>query len=1178
MGSRREGRRSKDAENSDDYPVRRPRRAKRRLIVLLLLLATAIAAAPTIVASTPLRNMLLGKSVPVEGWHIRSERATFAWTGEQTLTGVSIVDSSGQELFSAEAITIDRWLLSLAANQNDLGKLKIVRPLLSVVTRTEGSNLEDFLAAREASSKPKDDATLSTSGPATTVTVEIVEGVVRGFDQPSQQQWLLDQVNFVVDLGGAAAGGFALNGTMNLSSGENGPPGRLKVQFQQIAEQQHQLDLLAQRLPLAPLEPLLSRILPGSRLAGTVASTAQIRWTHDPQGQTLVQTSGSLEASQIEVTADLLSGDRLRCQKLSVPWEINFDGEVIHIGRLKADADWAQFSVNGSLTPDELTSLSMTNLPKREVDISGNVKLDRLAAMLPRALQLREGVQIDSGVLTFQAASNPKSPDAAWTASALIRDVVGSDGRRAIRWEQPIEAHVKLAAAAQGPQVKQFSLHAPFVEADFQKNSDKTTGDFQIDLGQLSQELGQFVDLGAWQFRGTGEGELSLARRAGNQFEASVALQLTQFEVAHNRQTIWAEPQLQVDLQATGQEVDLKPQQLATGTIKLQGPLDAFDLELLAPVDLRAEEKNWQLQIRGNGPLEAWAGRLRPWVEMVPEHIAGEATLNAKIQLANQTIHVLQSEGSITGLRVRDQAMAIDEPKVQFSGDCRWDAQANSLNSRELQLVSSSLTFRSRNIAVELGSSDVPTAQGEVAFNANLERVAAAFAMAGQPESTWLRGLTTGKLKLSSNAERLQADFSTTIDQLQVVRMTSAPVASTERPEIVWAEPQLEAVGKAVYTIATDRLQFEDLKLTGQTVRLSGSATLDKPATEGLLQASGTLEYREETLDQLLASYLGPEVRLQGDRQVRFQVTGQLTDSKTAAEPTHWSRRWTVSTDAGWSTATVYGLPLSAGRVKGSLRDGQIQLLPFDIGVGEGRLTASPKIFLDPPPQQLILPQGPLVSHVQVSPQVSEKMLKYIAPILAGATRAEGEFSVTLNETRIPFDDPKKSRVVGQLEIHQMRVSPGPMIAELVAILEQIDALTKGRPLLQASVTPGSNKAITVENRQIDFQVSEGRVYHRNLEFLIDDVPVRSYGSVGFDQTLALEIEIPIQKKWIDRQRALRSLAGQTIKIPIRGTFSKPRIDERAVAELSRQMLQGVATEAIGSEINRALEKLFKSR
>ena len=115
-------------------------------------------------------------------------------------------------------------------------------------------------------------------------------------------------------------------------------------------------------------------------------------------------------------------------------------------------------------------------------------------------------------------------------------------------------------------------------------------------------------------------------------------------------------------------------------------------------------------------------------------------------------------------------------------------------------------------------------------------------------------------------------------------------------------------------------------------------------------------------------------------------------------------------------------------------------------------------------------------------------------------------------------------------------------------------------------------------DQQIEFQVADGRVYHRNLEFIVDDVPVRSQGSVGFDQTLALMIEVPIMEKWVEKERLLRSLAGEKIQIPVQGTFQQPRIDERAVANLSQKLLQGVANEAIGGELNRALDKLFKGR
>ena len=51
-----------------------------------------------------------------------------------------------------------------------------------------------------------------------------------------------------------------------------------------------------------------------------------------------------------------------------------------------------------------------------------------------------------------------------------------------------------------------------------------------------------------------------------------------------------------------------------------------------------------------------------------------------------------------------------------------------------------------------------------------------------------------------------------------------------------------------------------------------------------------------------------------------------------------------------------------------------------------------------------------------------------------------------------------------------------------------------------------------MHERTIDVQVVDGRVYHRNLEFLVDDVPVRSYGSVGFDQTMAIVLQVPCKR------------------------------------------------------------------
>jgi hypothetical protein len=240
----------------------------------------------------------------------------------------------------------------------------------------------------------------------------------------------------------------------------------------------------------------------------------------------------------------------------------------------------------------------------------------------------------------------------------------------------------------------------------------------------------------------------------------------------------------------------------------------------------------------------------------------------------------------------------------------------------------------------------------------------------------------------------------------------------------------------------------------------------------------------------------------------------------------------------------------------------------------------------------LELAPGQLISNVAISAEVSERMLKYAAPVVAGATRTEGSFSFFMESAQIPLRQPKQGRLNGRLTIHNLAVMPGPMIQSVAALIRQIDAFGKnaqgagqgrlGLGLLDGLVQPNQPaqpiRGITMTERAIDIQVADGRVHHRNLEFLIDDVPVRSSGSVGFDESLALLIEVPIQAKWVGSKPALQGLVGQTMQIPVSGTFNQPKIDERAIGAFLGQAAQAAAGGLLGDELNKALDKLLKPR
>jgi translocation and assembly module TamB len=465
---------------------------------------------------------------------------------------------------------------------------------------------------------------------------------------------------------------------------------------------------------------------------------------------------------------------------------------------------------------------------------------------------------------------------------------------------------------------------------------------------------------------------------------------------------------------------------------------------------------------------------------------------------------------------------------------------------------------------LEFPAGRVPVMTGDVAFRTDLERLSRAAGLT----TSWPRGSAATVMRFATNSEQVLADFTFDGENLQFVKQNSGG------PIVVWSEPKLNSAGKAIYTIAAERARVENLQVDGQTMRMAGKATWDKPLTGGPVTISGDLHYDPSALATLIAGYGGPSIQIAGDGVVKFDARGTLPPQPDK----HWSRSWQANAEAGWNKAAVFGLPISAGKLQGTLADGQLRTAPLDVSVGAGRLTAKALAMFDPPPERIIVPAGPLISKVQISPEVSEQMLKYVAPILAGATRVDGQFSLDLAETQVPLADPKLTRTAGTLSVHQLTVLPGPLLEDIVNLIQRVQSLKNPQDLLGSVAAPQPAKLLSMNDQQIEFQVVDSRVYHRKLEFVIDDVPIRSTGSVGFDQTLALMIEIPIQDRWIDGEASLSGLAGQTLRIPIQGTFQRPRVDERAIADITKQLIRNTAGQAIGNEINRQLEKLFQGK
>jgi hypothetical protein len=192
-----------------------------------------------------------------------------------------------------------------------------------------------------------------------------------------------------------------------------------------------------------------------------------------------------------------------------------------------------------------------------------------------------------------------------------------------------------------------------------------------------------------------------------------------------------------------------------------------------------------------------------------------------------------------------------------------------------------------------------------------------------------------------------------------------------------------------------------------------------------------------------------------------------------------------------------------------------------------------------------------------------------MAPLMADATRAEGVVSIDLQEMRMPLLNPGNLNAAGTIEVHQLKVGPGPLTRQLFAVVNQMRALLK----------PGSSGHdqtvwLQIKPQQVPIVVQQGRVQHQGLEWQFKDTSVYTRGSVGFDQSLDLIAEFPIQADWLGDRKELLHLTGKKISIPISGTLARPRIDPRIVSQLPGKLFQDAAIGSLNEKLNEGVGKL----
>ena len=205
------------------------------------------------------------------------------------------------------------------------------------------------------------------------------------------------------------------------------------------------------------------------------------------------------DAALVEVVAagSRLAGDRLRLDRVNALWQIDETAAGWSIRQLELRSPIARLEAAGSLTPsDPLGGISR---------VDGTIDLSAIAAQLPHALRLRDGVALKRGTAAIRVETRDATGAPMLDISAKVSDLIASDRGRTFTLREPATLSARLKQTEGVVGVDWLSAETPYMTIRAQGEPTRgvaLTG--TLDLSGLKRQFGDLIDFGAVELSGRG--------------------------------------------------------------------------------------------------------------------------------------------------------------------------------------------------------------------------------------------------------------------------------------------------------------------------------------------------------------------------------------------------------------------------------------------------------------------------------------------------------------------------------------------------------------------------------------------------------------------------------------------------------------------------------------------------
>jgi hypothetical protein len=713
----------------------------------------------------------------------------------------------------------------------------------------------------------------------------------------------------------------------------------------------------------------------------------------------------------------------------------------------------------------------------------------------------------------------------------------------------------------------------------------------------------------------------------------SAAASLEDFSWSMGGRPIWQDDLVAIDVDAVGNAAaDQVVLDQASLRIEAGGDLAAAALVGSCTVMLPAAGGGWpQLRARDGsggtidcrltGGLDRWQGRLlgllagAGWPPS-PGSIELDGQLDSSLTISSvgSQWQITKATGQIDSFGLTADGLEITEPRVLMSAVGSIDPERELVDLASAEVLTATASLRTKGLQVVTHDLKVDrlfdVLRGRLQGQADLARLQRWLSPTLPQYAASGRVWGTAELVDAGDGTSLLVEL--TGSQLAVAA-SPPPGEALQAARPIWNEPQLKASLDLLrpMTPARDRqILINGLVVESSTLGLSASGRLSDLHGLRQLDLRGTFATNFSQLTRLLTPASGGIVQLSGGGPRPFALSGSLNQlgngvaeartqpvelpvpqqwqqptadgagrlialPKGRAVENHlplagWLANLSAETTLAWQGGRLAEFPVGPGELPVRLVEGQLAFGPFDIPVSGGRVRGAPWLQLSPPPGELVLPPGPLVEHVVLTPAICSHYLGWLSPLLRSATEASGRLSVETGGGRLPLADLLGGRLDGQLWLEDFAVAPGDMAGPLVNLLAQLQSVVDPRFAFGDRVV-----LLRARPEPIRVWLAAGRVHHDNLVLDMGQLSVRSKGSVGRDGSLAMQLEVAFRGDLAGATPVVSGLLRTPFVIPLRGTVRRPQFDATAIDTILARIMQNTADAVLRDGIGRGLEALF---